>query len=118
MNGNFVFDANKERRAKEILKQKKFEEGKRKRFEERMIRKAKREGKNLNFYLEKGAENPTVEELVELKLLPEKEKFERWKECHSQHCFAFHFDAHGCPRDRTCSFLHSDANRLEPLSYG
>ena len=49
--GSFHFDKEKALREKEALAKKKHEEGKRKRFEDRMIRKAKREGKdNLEFY--------------------------------------------------------------------
>ena len=73
-----------------------------------MARKAKREGKDPTFYLSK--ENPTVEELAALRLLPKEEAFARWKSAYAQHCYEFHFGAEGCHRDRTCSFLHADAS--------
>ena len=118
-NLEFVYDKNKAKKVKEALERKKLEESKRKRYEERMIRKAKREKKPLDYYLLQGSENPTSEELEYLKQLPEEEAFKIWKEKHFQHCFAFHFDMNkGCIRDRTCSFLHSDARISEAIAYG
>lgn len=51
---SFVFDPYKEKRRKELLALKKREEGKRKAYEQRMMRKSKREGKDINFYLNIG----------------------------------------------------------------
>ena len=51
----------------------KHEEGKRKAFEERMARKAKREGKEAGYYLSIGADVPTVEDLALLRSLPKGE---------------------------------------------
>jgi hypothetical protein len=116
--GSFRFDPAKERRLKEALLTKKREEGKRKEFEQRMMRKAKREGREINFYLSLGAEPPTVEELQGLRALPKESAFELWRQRHSQQCYAFHLEPGGCPRDRKCSFLHSDASMSESLSYG
>ena len=48
---SFVYVAEKEAKEKEALERKKWEEGKRKRYEERMQRKAKREGKSLDYYI-------------------------------------------------------------------
>eukprot|EP01041_Mallomonas_annulata_P004909 gene4909-9790_t len=120
INNNYIYDSYKAKQEKNALQRKKFEEGKRKRYEERMIRKAKREKKDLNFYLEQGALNPTAEELEELKAMNKEQSFDIWKERHSQHCYAFHLEKNGCPRDRTCSFLHMDASmtETEPLAYG
>lgn len=42
-------------------------QGKRKAYEERMARKAKREGKELGYYLAVGADPPSVEELQQLR---------------------------------------------------
>jgi len=115
----FVFDPYKLKRAKEAAARKKAEEGKRKAFEDRMIRKAKREGKSdLMYYLNEGAENPTSEELDELKKMSKDEAFQIWKKKHSQHCFAFHFEEGGCPRDRKCAFLHADARISEAVLFG
>jgi tRNA-dihydrouridine synthase 1 len=118
---SFVYDKDKEKKAKENQEKRKREEGKRKLFEERMVRKAKREKKtDLHFYLSQGSENPTIEKLEELKKLPKELCFEIWKSKHSQHCYNYHFEAGGCHRDRTCSFLHHDPSFIEEnvVAYG
>jgi hypothetical protein len=85
-------------------------EGKRKEYEARMIRKAKREGlSDLNHYLNIGSQNPTVADLLELQKMSKENAFDEWKKKFSQHCFAFHFERDKCPRERTCAFLHADA---------
>jgi len=106
--GNYEFDAMKEIRARKELERRKHEEGKRKRYEERMTRKAKREGKDASFYLMQGAETPTIERLRLLRAMPKEKAFEEWKNRHSQHCYDFHFSEDKCKRDRTCAFLHAD----------
>ena len=190
--GDYQFDPHKERRLKEVLEKRKREEGKRKAFEERMMRKAKREGREAGHYLSVGAEVPSLEELAELRLMvglctlprlpaclldvficvvgrcvhlhchalrlmvgvgvcvpcpvmvsimillvsclitfvchfswtfvcglqPKEQAFEVWKAKHSQHCYNFHFEAAGCHRDRTCSFLHADPTYSEAVAYG
>lgn len=108
--GGFKFDPHKQRRAQDALARKKSEEGKRNAYEDRMKRKAKREGLDPCHYLNLGAVNPTEEELDHLRKLPKEKAFELWKKNHSQHCYSYHFDAGGCPRDRTCAFLHADAS--------
>ena len=105
----FVKDSKKTARVAEAVARRKREEGKRKEFEKRMIRKAKREGKDLDFYLNIGSENPTAAEISELLKLPSEQAFELWKQRHSQHCFVFHMNSDKCPRERTCSFIHADA---------
>jgi hypothetical protein len=108
--GSFMFDTQKAAREKEALATKQREEGKRKTFEARMVRKAKREGKSdLEYYLRQGAEVPTVETIKTLKPLPKEEQMNVWKKGHSQHCMSFHLDSGGCKRDRTCAFLHCSA---------
>ena len=103
----FQYDANKAAREKETLARKKHEEGKRKRFEERMMRKAKREGKDdLGYYLKIGALLPTIERIAHLKTLPPQEQLDEWKKHHSQHCLEYHMGH--CQRDRGCAFLHMD----------
>ena len=62
-----------EQKLKDALAHRKHEEGKRKAFEERMMRKAKREGKEPGHYLSIGAEVPTVEDLAMLRSLPKGE---------------------------------------------
>ncbi len=106
----FVFDKDKESREKVALERKKYEEGKRKRYEERMQRKAKREGKPLDFYIQDGLEPPSIDEIKNLKFLISKgqDMKKEWTDKFKQHCFAFHLEGK-CPRDRACSFLHYDA---------
>jgi hypothetical protein len=107
---SFVYDKEKAKQEKEALARKKREEGKRKAFEARMIRKAKREGKaDLEHYLRIGAEVPTLATIEKLKSLPRDEQLQIWKQEHSQHCMSFHLDPEGCKRDRACAFLHSHA---------
>lgn len=118
---NFIYDKDKEKKAKEIIEKRKREEGKRKLFEERMIRKAKREKKDdIHFYLSQGAQNPSIEKLSELKKLSKEIGFEKWKNDHSQHCYNYHFEVAGCHRDRTCSFLHHDPSFVDDsaVAYG
>ena len=85
-----------------------------------MVRKAKREGKDLHFYLLQGAEAPTTEEITYLKAMNAEEAFFVWKKKFAQHCYAFHFDVGGCTRERTCSFLHADPryNAEEGVAFG
>lgn len=108
---SFQFDNEKARRDKEALERKRHEEGKRKRFEARMIRKAKREGmKDLEYYLKLGASVPTVENVYRLRTKPKDVQLKEWKALdHTQHCMAFHLDSGGCKRGRACAFLHVDA---------
>eukprot|EP00980_Cylindrotheca_fusiformis_P002709 scaffold627_cov125-Cylindrotheca_fusiformis.AAC.26 len=106
--GSFIFDVEKAKKEKETLERKKAEEGKRKNYESRMIRKAKREGKaDLDYYLRQGAVVPTAETIEELKNLSKEDQMKLWKEReHTQHCLAFHLNG-GCPRGRGCAFLHA-----------
>ena len=107
----FKFDKEKEKLEREALNRKKEEEGKRKRYEERMIRKAKREGltDDLEYYLRQGSTAPTKEEIRCLRALPKNEQLARWKAGdHSQHCLAYHLEEGGCKRHRGCAFLHVD----------
>lgn len=104
----FLFDKEKAARQKEAVALRIHEEGKRKRYEERMKRKAKREGKDdLEFYLRQGAEVPTAEVKNRLRALSREDQLVEWKKNHSRHCMAYHLDA--CKRERTCGFLHVDS---------
>ena len=90
----------------------------RKRWEERVIRKAKREGKPLDFYVKKGADKPTKADLDALRAMKdEADRLEAWNAKHSQHCARFHLDAAGCPRGDSCAFLH-DRIDDEDAAYG
>ncbi|CAM9309731.1 unnamed protein product, partial [Heterosigma akashiwo] len=61
-------------------KRKREEEGKRKRYEARVVRKAKREGRPEDYYLNLGAEVPSVEKVKELKDMVDKDAaFDIWK---------------------------------------
>jgi hypothetical protein len=105
---SFLYDEEKAIREKEALAKKKHEEGKRKRFEDRMIRKAKREGKtDLDFYLRVGALVPSKAVVAKLKTLSRDDQLAEWKKNHSQHCMAHHLSK--CQRDRGCAFLHVDS---------
>lgn len=111
--GSFRFDPLKETRLKEAQERKKREEGRRREYEARMARKAKREGKPPGFYIEQGAEAPPHEEVLRLKKLPKEESFAQWRLKFPQHCHAFHLDDNKCARERTCSFLHADSRFVE-----
>jgi tRNA-dihydrouridine synthase 1 len=104
---SFQYDVDKAKKEKAALERKKQEEGKRKRYEERMSRKAKREGKDLEHYLRQGAAVPTLETVRELKSLSKEDQLKLWKEReHSQHCVSFHLLGE-CARGRACAFLHT-----------
>ncbi|CAB9521984.1 synthase [Seminavis robusta] len=110
----FVYNRQKAKEQALALERKRHEEGKRKAFEARMIRKAKREGKlqDLEYYLRRGATVPTqalVKQLRSMKDDNKPEQLKAWTENdHSQHCLAFHLDK-TCQRGRACAFLHVDA---------
>ena len=95
-----------EGREKEERERREREEGKRRRYEERMVRKAKREGKDTQFYLVMGAEVPTAATVRALKQLERPQQLEIWNTAHKQHCLPHHLDEGGCGRDRNCAFLH------------
>lgn len=106
---SFVFDSALAQNEKDALARKKHEEGKRRAYEERMMRKAKREGReDLHFYLNVGAVLPTSTQMAQYHNLPKEEVLALWKDRHSQHCFSHHLDSAGCARDRACAFLHLD----------
>lgn len=103
----FRFDRLRADRDREALEAKRREEGKRRAYEGRMTRKAKREGlADLDHYLRIGAEVPTVEMVARLKRAPREERLAAWRKDHSQHCMEYHLEDEGCKRDRACAFLH------------
>jgi hypothetical protein len=104
----FSYDARKQALIAQAIERLKINENKRKEFEARMNRKAKREGLPLDHYLKKGLDLPSVEGMVEMKGMDKDARFALWKEKHGQHCYAFHFEAGKCPRERACAFLHAD----------
>jgi hypothetical protein len=102
----FVHDNARAKQEKDALERKKLEEGKRKAYEARMIRKAKREGKtDLHCYLNIGSELPTADELEQFQKLPRDQVLAVWKKRHLQHCLSFHLDG-CCKRGLACAFLH------------
>lgn len=106
--GRVPFQSDPDAKKKAAERKKKREEAKknRKRFEERLVRKAKRENKPLDTYLKKGAEPPTPEQITEIRDLADQgEKMERWKRDFGQICFNFVFGS--CSRGETCAFLHA-----------
>jgi len=105
--GSFQFDVKRVKREREALERKKIEEGKRKAYEARMIRKAKREKReDLEYYLRQGAAVPTLKTVKDMKILSKEKQLQMWKDRdHSQHCMLFHLSG-DCPRGRGCAFLH------------
>jgi len=105
--GSFQFDVERAKRDREALERKKIEEGKRKAYEARMIRKAKREKReDLEYYLRQGAAIPTCKTIEKMKTLSKEDQLQMWKDRdHSQHCMSFHLSG-DCPRGRGCAFLH------------
>ena len=101
-------DPERMQKEREALELKKWREQTRKRFEERMVRKAVREGREPDHYLKQGAAVPTVESLAKLRAMGKEEAWAAWKEQHGQHCWAMHLGEGGCTRERTCAFLHAD----------
>lgn len=101
----FTPDPDKAKREREALELKKWREATRKRFEQRMVRKAVRAGLAADHYLSQGAEPPTARVLTELRAMDGKAAWEQWKAKHGQHCWALHMES-GCQRERTCAFLH------------
>ena len=107
----FFFDKIKEKNENE---KKKINENKRIEYEKRMIRKAKRENKDINYYLINGIELPNENEMIELKTMSKEQSFEIWKNKYSQNCYNYHFLKEKCCREATCGFIHTDISS----SYG
>jgi tRNA-dihydrouridine synthase 1 len=105
----FVYDQKKAIAEKESIEKRKREESKRKDYEARMIRKAKREGlTDLSYYLTVGAAIPTIDQVQQFKNMSRSDVLTIWKQNHSQHCLSYHIDSQKCQRGRTCAFLHID----------
>lgn len=105
----YKYDAAKAETEKMALERKKIAEGKRKAYEERMMRKAKREGKELHHYLSIGSETPSSQIVRRLRSMKRADALNIWKKEHGQHCLQFHLDGK-CARERACAFLHVQAN--------
>ena len=88
----FLPDPDKARKAREASERRKADASKRKAFEERMVRKARRQGLPLDHYLQQGLANPTFAGIRELKKVPdEAQRMALWRAAHAQHCFNYHF---------------------------
>ena len=79
-----------------------------------MIRKAKREGKPEDYYLDIGAKSPTHADIAAARALPEAERLPWWRERFGQHCFAHHMAPEGCVRSVACAFLHAELAGEDP----
>ena len=102
---NYEEDAAKKAQAKQRAADRLRTREARKRFEGRMIRKAKREGKPLDFYVKQGLDKPSPDDLRKLRAIKdEKKRLECWNAKHRQHCIAFHLSS--CKRGDSCAFLH------------
>ena len=102
---NYEEDAAKKAQAKQRAADRLRTREARKRFEGRMIRKAKREGKPLDFYVKQGLDKPSPDDLRKLlSIKDEKARLEAWNAKHRQHCIAFHLSS--CKRGDSCAFLH------------
>ena len=102
---NYSEDAAKKASAKKRAADRLRTREARKRFEGRMIRKAKREGKPLDFYVKQGLDKPSPDDLRKLRSIKdEKARLSAWNAKHRQHCIAFHLSS--CKRGDSCAFLH------------
>jgi hypothetical protein len=106
--GGFVFDKLKEKKQKEALELKKWQEETRKRFEGRLVRKAQRAGLPSDHFLKQGSATPTAAQMRAMKAMEPAAAWDHWKATHGQHCWALHFESGGCPRARTCAFIHAE----------
>ena len=64
------------------------------------------------YYLRQGADVPSVQTVKQLKTMQSDERLALWKKSHSQHCMSYHLDIGGCKRDRSCAFLHVNAQGI------
>ena len=107
---SFKYNNEKYKEQQNALKRKKEQEKNRKRYEERMIRKAKREGlEDLEYYIKEGLKYvPTIDDILAIQKITSKEKqVETWKDKNfHQHCLMYHLNDGKCVRDRSCAFLH------------
>lgn len=117
--GSFQFDVERAKKSREALERKKIEEGKRKAYEARMIRKAKREKReDLEYYLRQGAAIPTCRTIEKMKTLSKEDQLQMWKDRdHSQHCMSFHLLGN-CPRGQGCAFLHVSSQTKNSFEEG
>ncbi|KAL1527221.1 hypothetical protein AB1Y20_015898 [Prymnesium parvum] len=101
-------------------------ERKRRKFEERMAKKARAEGKPESHYLREGLAPPPREAIMRLRDLPAEERAATWKQSFGRHCFECYMDGR-CPWEldaRGCGFLHpgddvaleEESRRVEKLA--
>jgi hypothetical protein len=85
-------------------------------YEKRLQRKAKREGKELQFYVSQGATPPTAGDVAELRSLAEGQRVAWWSARFAQHCMVFHAQGR-CARadgEHGCAFIHMQAAIAPP----
>lgn len=106
----FKYDNEKDKLQKAALKRKKEQEKNRKRYEDRLIRKAKREGLNdVEHYVKEGLKYvPSIDDINDIKqIISKDEQIQAWKDKNfHQHCLMYHLNDGKCVRDRSCAFLH------------
>mmetsp|Transcript_32065 Transcript_32065/g.107957 ORF Transcript_32065/g.107957 Transcript_32065/m.107957 type:complete len:315 (+) Transcript_32065:611-1555(+) len=104
----FVVDAAKKKRATALENQRSNQKSARLRFEERMIRKAKREKRPLDFYIKQGSTPPSAAVIARLVGVADAaDRLKQWNAAFKQHCFKHHLGGkEGCPRGDSCAFIH------------
>jgi len=101
------YDEERQKREEEAIDRRRRETEKRNKYVGRMQRKAVREEKPKDFYLQQGLSPPTLDDLATCRTIGlEETRLAWWKQTFSQHCFAFHCRAGGCQRERACAFMH------------
>ena len=80
----------------------------RKEFEDRMKRRARREGKADDEYIRQGLAPPDADAVAELRALQPKERMGWWSARFGQHCLAYHAEGECARSNGTfgCAFLH------------
>ena len=77
---------------------------------ERMVAKARKEGKPDGHYTSNGKEPPTQQDVLALQTLGAKEQTMQWRSRFGQHCQGWYLNG-ACPHladERGCGFLHGD----------
>lgn len=114
---SFVEDPAVQRRQNEAADRRKIEQKKRRDYETRMIRKARREGVDEYKYLDLGSSPPGPLDIQAVIAIPEPQRMSWWRERFAQHCFAFHCAKDGCTRERACAFLHAELTSASDPSW-
>jgi hypothetical protein len=62
-----------------------------------------------------GAELPSLKTVSSLMALTKEKQLAIWNASHGQHCMVYHLSPSGCPRGRSCAFLHCDIGASSEL---